>query len=238
VPFVEGKALDEVADAAEEAKRRWLTDDLKPATINRRLAILRRVANLAYKHWGWLDQPLGQRVLMLPGERQRETYLSPAQVRKIAAAAKDRRVKRAILLAAMSGLRRGELLALQPEHRRGDALHVPHSKSGKPRLVPLPKEARAIPVPIGLTKDELRQGWDRARAKAGMPGVRFHDLRHTYASWLVQAGAPMMAIRDLLGHASLATTSRYAHLATRHLRAAVRKIAGQARVTNRRKKAA
>lgn len=221
MPYTEGHALADVADAAEKAKRAWRTEGLKPATINRRLAILRRVANLAYRQWGWLEQPAGSRVLLVPGEESRHLYLTPKDVQRLAAAAGNRRVRNAILLAAMSGLRRGELLALTADSRRGAALHVPTSKNGRPRLVPLPPEARAIPVPIGLTVDELRKGWDRARARAKLPAVRFHDLRHTYASWLVQSGAPLTAVRDLLGHSHLAVTSRYAHLATRDLRRAV-----------------
>jgi len=232
LPFVEGRALVDVADAAEEAKRKWLAEELTPATINRRLAILRRVANLAYRQWGWLDHPLGSRVLLLPGEKSRHVYLTPKDVQRLAAAAPERSVKHAILLAAMSGMRRSELLALRKEDRQGQVLIVRHSKNGKPRVVPLPPEARSIPVPIKLTVDELRKGWDRARAKAGLRDVRFHDLRHTYASWLVQAEAPLVAVRDLLGHSHVAVTSRYAHLATRHLRAAVRRMrgVGQARV--------
>jgi site-specific recombinase XerD len=69
-----------------------------------------------------------------------------------------------------------------------------------------------------------------------MPEVHFHDLRHTYASWLVQSGAPLTAVRDLLGHSSLTVTSRYAHLGTADLEAAVGRIAGLARGTRRRKK--
>lgn len=227
LPHVRGRSLDEVAEAADDARRAGLQQGLAPATINRRLAILRRVANLAHRQWQWLDQPVAQRVLLVPGERARHVYLRPADVRRVAAAARDKRVRNAILLAAMSGLRRGELLALTAQDRDGTSLIVRQSKNGRPRIVPLPPAARSIAVPIGLTADELRRGWDRARAKAGLQHVRFHDLRHTYASWLVQAGASLSAVRDLLGHSHLAVTSRYAHLATRDLRAAVGRIAGK-----------
>ena len=54
-----------------------------------------------------------------------------------------------------------------------------------------------------------------------MPDIRFHALRHTYASWLVQSGVPLRAIQDLLGHTSLKMTERYAHLAPQHLLDAV-----------------
>jgi site-specific recombinase XerD len=63
-----------------------------------------------------------------------------------------------------------------------------------------------------------------------LPHVHWHDLRHTYASWLAQAGQPMGAIRDLMGHSSLAVTNRYAHLAPSHLRAAVASLPGGVRM--------
>ena len=238
LPHVTGRALDEVVQAAESAKEQGLRDGLDPATINRRLAILRRVANLAHRQWGWLDEDLASRVRLLPGEKARHVYLDAGQVKRLAAAARDRRVSSAIILAASSGLRRGELLRLEAEDLRGGALHLPDSKSGRPRLVPLPPAVRGVRLPLGLTADELRNGFDEARERAGMPHVRFHDLRHTYASWLVQTGAPLPAVRDLLGHSSLAVTGRYAHLATADLKRAVGRIAGLTRGMARRRKRA
>ena len=131
-------------------------------------------------------------------------------------------VRDAIMLAALTGLRRGELLALQPEDRRDGALVLKDTKNGRPRIVPLPPEAVGIRLPIKLSPDGLEWGFREARRKAKMAHVRFHDLRHTYASWLVQSGASLTVVRDLLGHSSLAVTSRYAHLAHEHLREAIK----------------
>ncbi|MCO6445825.1 MAG: tyrosine-type recombinase/integrase [Anaerolineae bacterium] len=65
---------------------------------------------------------------------------------------------------------------------------------------------------------------EAARKAAGMADVHFHDLRHTYASWLAQDGVSMASIRDLLGHASMQTTSRYAHLGRADLIEATRRV--------------
>jgi site-specific recombinase XerD len=66
--------------------------------------------------------------------------------------------------------------------------------------------------------------WQAARTAVGRPDVRLHDLRHSFASWLVKGGASMPTVRDLLGHSSLAVTSRYAHLSRPDLKRAVRKL--------------
>jgi len=99
-----------------------------------------------------------------------------------------------------------------------------HTKSGRPRGIPLPPEAAAIAskrLPWELNRYRLRVRFQEARKAAGLPHIHWHDLRHTYASWLVQAGQPLTAVRDLLGHSSLSVTHRYAHLAPAHLLAAV-----------------
>ena len=63
--------------------------------------------------------------------------------------------------------------------------------------------------------------WNNARVKAGMPELRVHDLRHSFASFLVNAGRSIYEVQNLLGHADIKTTSRYAHLSQESLRAAV-----------------
>lgn len=226
MPYCTGRTIEEIGDVAQRCARDWLTQGLTPATVNRRLAILRRVGNLAHRRWGWSDIALGARVRMIPGERARHVYLSPEDVHRLAAAARDPRVRDAIILAAYTGLRRGELLALTADALRDGILYIRTGKTQRMRAVPLPAPAREIALPLGLTAHELRGEFDRARERARMPHVRFHDLRHTYASWLVQSGAPLAAVRDLLGHASIATTGRYSHLATADLAAAIERLPG------------
>jgi site-specific recombinase XerD len=63
--------------------------------------------------------------------------------------------------------------------------------------------------------------WDAARIRAGMPDLRIHDLRHSFASFLVNAGRSLYEVQELLGHADIKTTSRYAHLSRERLNAAV-----------------
>jgi integrase len=230
-----GRQLTDVVEVAEavitegrQADRKW-----KAATINRRLAILRRVANRAYRTWGWLDEPLADRIPTLSGEEHRHVYLSPAQVEEIAGLCRRRDVADMIRLAAYTGLRRSELLRLDPaRHVQGDLIVLDaQTKSGRPRVVPiLPRIAGAMArLPYPGRPSTLDKWWMRARDAAGYPGVRFHDLRHTYASWLAARGVDPTAMRDLLGHASLSVTSRYAHLQADRLREAAGTLQGSRR---------
>lgn len=222
-PFVRGHRLTDIVEVAEALKADARKRGSSPATVNRKLASLRRVARLAHRQWGWLDQPIGDRITMVPGEKQRHVYLDRAQVKKLLRACRAK-VRDAVLLAVLTGLRRSEILRLTEADRRNGALQLGETKNGRPRIVPLPKEAAGIKLPIGLSEGMLRKGFEEARGRAGLHAVRFHDLRHTYASWLVQAGSGLTVVRDLLGHSSLAVTSRYSHLSYRHLSQAVKRL--------------
>lgn len=221
-PFMEARPLEDVQAIANEAKAAW--KDLAPGTVNRRLAILRRLVNLAYKRWDWLEAPLGQKVEMLPNKAQRHVYATPAQVEKLA-----RLMPRSggyVLLAAYTGIRRGQMLRLTKAAAVGNALHLgTDGKTGMPQLIPLPPRVRAIAKRLPLcTEQILRDEWEAARKTAKLTGLRWHDLRHTYASWLIQSGASMKHVSQLLGHSSTRVTDRYAHLALDDLRRAVARL--------------
>ena len=76
-------------------------------------------------------------------------------------------------------------------------------------------------MPLEINNHLLRTAFEKARRDCGMEWLHFHDLRHTYASWLVQSGAPLRAVQELLGHTTLAMTQRYSHLGSEHLLDAV-----------------
>jgi len=77
-----------------------------------------------------------------------------------------------------------------------------------------------LALPIGITYNTLRTYFERARRDIGMPGLWFHDLRHTAASWWIASGASLAVVRDLLGHSNISVTSRYLHLMTGDLKRA------------------
>ncbi|MCX7074152.1 MAG: site-specific integrase [Methylococcales bacterium] len=104
---------------------------------------------------------------------------------------------------------------------------IPMSKSGKARYVPLSDDVLLIlsrllrfdgctyVVPNPKTQQPYNNmfcSWNTARKAAGMPELRMHDLRHSFASFLVNAGRSLYEVQNILGHSQLNTTQRYAHL--------------------------
>lgn len=240
-PHCAGRSLDELAAAAEAVTAAGLKAGLKPATINRRLAILRRVGRLAHRKWDWLDRDEAARITLLPGERVRYVQATPEQADKLLRAAKGR-TREAIRWAIATGLRSGELRKVEKHHFRDDSLIVNRNKTGNPRAVPLQRDLTASSFPWGLTATDLEERFREARSKAGMPWLQFRDLRRTFGSWIVQRTRNLKAAQQLLGHTTSTITSKhYAHLLDGHLRSAVNRLpnlAGMARGRRKLKKAA
>lgn len=219
-PYMDGIPLNRAVDAAYQMKSAMLADRLSIQTVNRRLAIVRRVLNLAYDQWGWLDEPLGKKIKLDKERSERHYYLAVTEVMALYEHCQDAQAAGMILLAAFTGLRAGELWQIKPSDVHDGMLAVTgKTKSGKPRSVPFPDEL--LPVialaPFSISQWVLRREFEAARVKIGRPEIRFHDLRHTYASWLARNPlVPLTAIRDYLGHSHLGVTSRYAHLSKKH----------------------
>lgn len=214
-PYLDNVPLNEVVPAAHDMKREMLKDGLSPQTINRRLAVVRRILNVAYKEWEWLDQPLGQKIQLLSEKGMaREFYLTQEEVNDLLAVVVDPEAKKVITIAAYTGLRRSEILSMTPDNWSPPYIVLgSKTKSGKPRSVPLLAEFHnLVTPPFNITEHELRVAFESARDAVERPDIRFHDLRHSYASWLAKSDIPMTVIRDLLGHSNLAVTSKYSHL--------------------------
>lgn len=148
----------------------------------------------------------------------------------------------AIRLLILTGCRAGEILKLrwqEVDFERG-FLNLPDSKTGA-KVVVLAAPALAVLADLPRLKDnpfvvvgdkagqprsDLKRPWARVTARAGLADVRLHDLRHTFASAGAGAGMGLPIVGKLLGHASQATTARYAHLADNPLRQGANLIAG------------
>lgn len=220
----------------------WAMDYLQdhaPASAHKALAILGRVYTLATRDELVARNPVRSagRVPLPPG---RVRWLSEDEEARLRAVMSPRDW-RLVTLAMHTGMRQEEQFRLLRVHvhlSRGVAM-VPRAKSRKSRVVALNSVARAI-LGLAMSEHDLpwvfpgprRRGpldahnwtarvWRPALAQAGIEDLRWHDLRHTFASRLASAGIRTRTIQDLLGHSSPAMASKYAHLAPDDLREAV-----------------
>ncbi len=145
-----------------------------------------------------------------------------------------------VLTAMNTGMRRGELLSMTWADINWEAkmltIRAESAKSGRQRHIPLNVEAMEVlqrwagqagERRAGKVFDvtDIKKGWGKLIANARIEEFRFHDLRHHFASRLVRAGVDLNTVRELLGHADITMTLRYAHLAPDTLAAAVAKLA-------------
>lgn len=226
-PIVAGKTLRQIVDAADAIKR---LPGIKNATKNRRLSVLKRVAHLAYRNWDMLKEPLHLKIEHLPESGATHSRAFTRQevaailrgIRKnsmkkgkdgkwVVVNAKARLIGRAVLASLYTGLRSGELRALKPEHFTGEAVILFDTKNGKNRAVPVVPWARWAFKRLPLNVHTATLSHAVSRHVDG----RFHWLRHTFGSWLLQAGEPIEVVSKMLGHSSVGLTSKvYSHIPT------------------------
>lgn len=220
VDAIDGKTLADliaVADAYRATK-------LAPATINRRLSVLKAVAKFAHRK-GWTPTNLSALIPMLPEHNARHVYLTPKQIRGLLAKMKDEPAARAFAaIAVYTGMRKGEIMRLRKDQIGAKAIDLgTNTKTGAPRRIPIIPQVKPFLrfVPFGQCEAFYSRRYRTARALVGLDHVHFHDLRHTTASLMVQAGVDIYTVGRLLGHSAQATTARYAHLADRGLSSAM-----------------
>ena len=252
-PFFAGHVLAKLkrSDVREYIARRK-AQGVKNATINRETGLLSAAINHARTQWDW-DISNPAQSMRLREDQPRERYLTPEEaVRLLATAKKQHRAPHMadlLTVAMFTGCRRGELLGLEWSRvdLKANVLRLggKDTKSGKARLVPLVDEAReallsrfryrASTCPdspwvfctkAGKRIAGIKTGFSRACLGAAIEGMRFHDLRHTAASWMVQRGVPIEYVAYVLGHSSKRMTERYAHFAPENAWAAVEKLRG------------
>lgn len=245
-------ALD--TKSTDDWLRAQLRKGLKPATVNKHVFLYNRVLTLA-RHWGMLEprKTFGQKIGRVPVGDAPQRLLEPPEIARLLAACDATRhpwlplIVRFLLL---TGARKGEALGARwrdIDRARG-VLTVPVSKSGRARRIVLgtaaldlldriaaraaalglpagPKDPLFVNPDTGLPYTCIHRAFDRARSAAGMKAVRVHDLRHTFASLLVNAGVSLYEVQKLLGHGSVQMTQRYAHLRDTGLRDRVALVA-------------
>jgi integrase len=251
-PYFGGRSLLELkrGDVRRYVTAR-LGDGVQESTVKRELKFLAAAINFVRIEHDHFELPNPVQSLGLDGGEARVRWISrdEASLLILAAGATATRphLPNFVRLALSTGCRKNELLAL--DWRRVDferaclRLEVEHTKNGKRRLVPLNSGAMSalrdqrdwvlrhcaaskwvFPSRTGTHVQTLQKGFYAACTRAGIDNFRIHDLRHTFASWLVMDGVSLYVVKDLLGHSSISVTERYAHLSPDQGRAAVQKL--------------
>jgi integrase len=177
-------------------------------------------------------------------EVKRERYLTPDELARLGQVLRQSDTEpeavNGIRLLLLTGCRLGEIQTLKWEYVDFDAsvLRLPDSKTGA-KIVPIGKAVIDVLRSIPKRKDnpyvitgrlegqylsDIQKPWRRLRKRAGLDGLRIHDLRHSFASDALQLGQDLTMIGRLLGHTQVQTTARYAHLKTDPIRAAADKV--------------
>lgn len=223
LPYIRGRKLTEIAQVWAEVKAAEIGK--APATVNHKGRILRQIGRAAWQEWDWLEKP--PHIELLP-EVPRDVFLTTKQLEAVVGKCESDAAAGYVLLAAYTGIRRGHLLRLTAHDVKDGFIRLDRTgKTQTLQLVPLHPKVKDLAerLPLPITDSKLESEWRAARKAAKLQGVRWHDLRHTCASWLAQAGVPLHTIGEFLGHSSPAMTRRYAHLQPNHLADAVAKLA-------------
>lgn len=251
-PHFGGRKIRELKRAhVRQYVQHRLDEGVKISTVRRELRLFCAAINFVRLEFELDDMPNPVAKLGLASEEPRVRWLTREEARRLISEA-ERASPRPhlacfIRLALNTGCRRGELLNLEwsrvdLEGRRF-LLEARHSKSRRRRTVPLNDDAvrtlRCLmtwqrthelrsPWVFGWRQGQrittFKTSWSSALRRAGIENFRIHDLRHTFASWLVMQGESLYVVKDLLGHASVTQTEIYAHLAPSVAAAAVQRL--------------
>ena len=219
---------------------------ISSATKNRYMTAFQTVISTAYKEWGWLENNPFSRIKKLPEPKGRVRYLSDDERERLLTACKGKDIATpylypAVVIAMSTGARKNEILTLSWENV--DLLNrraiLKDTKNGENRSIPLVEAAHKVmqglydtrksdvwvfPSTDGKGTFDITKGWLRAIKNAKIKDFRFHDLRHTCASYLAMNGASLGEIAEVLGHKTLQMTKRYTHLSDAHIQNIVSKM--------------
>lgn len=224
-----------------EKRDKLLTDEKKrtTSTVNRYMTAISHAFTIAINEWEWVSEHPMKKIAKLPEPRGRVRFLDDNERKRLLDACQQVRgaenLYLLVVLALSTGARHGELINLHWRDvdftRKVIVLH--DTKNKERRILPLAHhaleliqthhEARDVasdlvfPAPRKLNHVwSTRSAWDAAVKKAGLEDFRFHDLRHSAASYLAMNGASLAEIAEVLGHKTLAMVKRYAHLSEAH----------------------
>lgn len=250
LPVFGSLRLDQITRlSVSQLIQKKVNDGYKPGTVNRILANLKTVLSKAVE-WeiGGLDKNVAKQVKALRDPPHLDRFLSQEEAERLLHAVRKSHspmLPFIISFLLSTGARRREALDARWQYIDLDngLWTIPVTKSGKPRHVPLSTQAVAVLIEAKAAAARLMrapsswvfpnpttakpyttifQPWDICRRSVGLADVRIHDLRHSFASALVNRGMTLYDVKEILGHSNIATTQRYAHLSPERLREAVK----------------
>ncbi len=221
-----------------------LEQGLKPGTVNRNMALVKHLFHLA-ERWEIIDKAPTKNISPLADHGNRERFLTLAELERLLTALERCQspiIPDIIRLLILTGARRSEVIQLpwsELDMEKGIwTLPAARNKSKKQKVLPLSDAAVTLltarkgnsspyvfPNPTtGKPLISIHDTWNRIRVNADLPGLKIHDLRHSFASFLVNAGHSLYEVQKLLGHSSITMTQRYAHLEQTTLKTATQTI--------------
>ena len=230
--------LDEITlDVIDRVKSERLKTVSK-STVNRYLAVVRSILLRARDEWEWIDKVPKVKLFREPPGRERSITVEQAEalLRELPAHQRD-----VVLFTLATGLRQSNVLRLEWSHVNLESGHAwvdaDQSKNRRPIAVPLNSKAVEVlrrqlgkhPARVftyaGRPLDRANtHAWQRALKRAGIENFRWHDLRHTWATWHRQSGTPTHELQRLGGWRTSVMVERYAHLAPDHLATAASRL--------------
>jgi integrase len=225
-PHYEGKPISALSDIAREYAKAAKAEGLSPATTKNRLAYLRAACRWAWKNVkDFCEHDPAEKMVLPKVKNARHIYLTRAQAVAVFKAMGYGWSRDAARAAFYTGWRISEVLSAVPVEIAGRlVLTIPDSKNDNPRMVPVhPKIAYLVRGhwPPKVTKWTASKAVKAALRGVGLGHARLHDLRHSAASEMINAGIDLYTVGGVLGHKSAVSTARYAHLAQAKLQAAV-----------------
>jgi len=237
-------------EAVEAYQNKRLDDGVKSGTINREVGCLKTIFNKAVD-WKLVKFSPASKVKMLKEPAPIVRYLGKEEIGKLLKACKISESPESnklvakhpypiVFIALNTGMRLGEILNLKWRDIDfvNGFIHIEKAKGGKRRDIPLsPELTQVLKYGIKVENTEhvfcngngtpfrnINRSWKTAKRRAGITNFRFHDLRHTFASYLVMGGVDLYTVSELLGHSSVEVTQRYAHLSPEHKKLAVKTL--------------
>ncbi len=212
----------------ERFRKYKLEEGRTKSTCNRYMALMKTMFNTAIKENYAAGNPVNKVKFYSEKDTLIELILTEAEERKLMETSADY-LKPIITVALNTGMRKAEILNLQWNQIdfKAKRLRVEKAKNGKVRFIPindvLSHELRRLENQNGQSSYvffnaetmkayvDIKKGFKAACRRAEIKGLRFHDLRHTFATRLVEKGVDIETVRDLLGHSSIIITQRYTH---------------------------